>query len=238
MGSGAGHASLIGQTFAGYDVQALLGRGAMSCVYQAHDVRLDRPVALKVLLGSLARNPVNVRLFHREAQAAAPLRHNNIVRVYSAGVENHTPYIAMEYVPGESLARFLRRKGKQKWETALYVGGQVAAALACAHENGITHRDVKPANILLDQRGRVRLTDFGIARAQQSEDDVNAGVLGTPHYMAPEVCAGKEASASADLYALGVTLYEMIAGELPFVADSPAALVQSNHHRRSGAAQS
>lgn len=226
MGSG-GHASLIGQTFAGYEVQALLGRGAMSCVYQAQDVRLGRPVALKVLLGSLARNPVNVRLFHREAQAAAPLRHANIVRVYSAGVEAHTPYIAMEYVPGESLARFLRRKGIQKWQTALYIGEQVAAALACAHEHGITHRDVKPANILLDQTGRVRLTDFGIACAQQAGDDQMAsGVLGTPHYMAPELCAGEDASSASDLYALGVTLYELMAGELPFESDSPVVLVK------------
>ncbi len=226
MGS-VGHASLIGQTFAGYEVQALLGRGAMSCVYQAQDVRLGRPVALKVLLGSLARNPVNVRLFHREAQAAAPLRHTNIVRVYSAGVEAQTPYIAMEYVPGESLARFLRRKGVQKWQTALYIGEQVAAALACAHEHGITHRDVKPANILLDQKGRVRLTDFGIACAQQSGDDeFAAGVLGTPHYMAPELCSGIEASNASDLYALGVTLYELMAGELPFQSDSPVVLLK------------
>jgi serine/threonine protein kinase len=226
MGS-AGHASLIGQTFAGYEVQALLGRGAMSCVYQAQDVRLGRPVALKVLLGSLARNPVNVRLFHREAQAAAPLRHANIVRVYSAGVEAHTPYIAMEYVPGESLARFLRRKGVQKWQTALYIGEQVAAALECAHEHGITHRDVKPANILLDQNGRVRLTDFGIACAQQAGDDqMAAGVLGTPHYMAPELCSGEDASSASDLYALGVTLYELMAGELPFESDSPVVLLK------------
>ncbi len=226
MGSG-GHASLIGHTFSGYEVQALLGRGAMSCVYQAHDVRLGRPVALKVLLGSLARNPVNVRLFHREAQAAAPLRHPNIVRVYSAGVEAETPYIAMEYVPGESLARFMRRKGAQKWQTALYIGEQVAAALACAHEHGITHRDVKPANILLDQKGRVRLTDFGIACAQQSGDaEFAAGVLGTPHYMAPELCSGQEASCASDLYALGVTLYELMAGELPFQSDSPVVLLK------------
>ncbi len=226
MGSG-GHASLIGHTFAGYEVQALLGRGAMSCVYQAQDVRLGRAVALKVLLGSLARNPVNVRLFHREAQSAAPLRHANIVRVYSAGVEAETPYIAMEYVPGESLARFLRRKGAQKWQTALYIGEQVAAALACAHEHGITHRDVKPANILLDQTGRVRLTDFGIACAQQAGDDEFAsGVLGTPHYMAPELCSGESASQASDLYALGVTLYELIAGELPFQSDSPVGLLK------------
>jgi len=226
MGSG-GHASLIGHTFAGYEVQALLGRGAMSSVYQAHDVRLGRPIALKVLLGSLARNPVNVRLFHREAQAAAPLRHPNIVRVYSAGVEAQTPYIAMEYVPGESLGRFMRRKGSQKWQTALYIGEQVAAALACAHEHGITHRDVKPANILLDQKGRVRLTDFGIACAQQAGDDQFAsGVLGTPHYMAPELCAGENATAASDMYALGVTLYELMAGELPFQADSPVALLK------------
>ncbi len=217
-----GHASVLGASFAGYEVQALIGRGAMGTVYLARDTALNRPVALKVLLGSLARNPVMVRNFHREAQAAAPLRHPGIVRVYSAGIEDGTPYIAMEYVPGETLERFLRRRVRVAWQTALYVGEQVARALACAHAAGIIHRDVKPANILLDQQGRVRLTDFGIANAATQE---SSHVIGTPQYMSPEQCGGAPLTPAADLFSLGVTLYQMMSGQPPFVADSPAALM-------------
>lgn len=223
----SGHASLIGSGFGGYEVQALIGRGAMGTVYLARDVALGRPVALKVLLGSLARNPAMVRGFYREAQAAAPLRHPNIVRVYTAGIESGTPYIAMEYVPGEPLDRFLRRKGQVSWQAALYVGAQVAEALHCAHEAGIIHRDVKPANILIDRQGRVRLTDFGIARVCTVESSgAEPKVIGTPQYMSPEQCAGDEVAHSTDLYSLGVTLYQMISGRMPFKADSAQELMR------------
>jgi len=223
----SGHASLIGSGFGGYEVQALIGRGAMGTVYLARDVALGRPVALKVLLGSLARNPAMVRGFYREAQAAAPLRHPNIVRVYTAGIESGTPYIAMEYVPGEPLDRFLRRKGQVSWQAALYVGAQVAEALHCAHEAGIIHRDVKPANILLDRQGRVRLTDFGIARVCTVESSgADPKIIGTPQYMSPEQCAGEDVTHCTDLYSLGVTLFQMIAGKMPFKADSAQELMR------------
>ncbi|MCC6488452.1 MAG: serine/threonine-protein kinase [Candidatus Hydrogenedentes bacterium] len=201
----------------------------MGTVYLARDTALNRPVALKVLLGSLARNPSMVRSFHREAQAAAPLRHPCIVRVYSAGIESGTPYIAMEYVPGEPLDRFLRRKGQVTWQTALYVGAQVAQALDCAHSNGVIHRDVKPANILLDTQGRVRLADFGIARAAArgaGSAPGGNGVIGTPAYMAPEQCEGRNITVATDLYALGVVLFQMMAGQVPFRAESPQAVVK------------
>ncbi|MCC6155209.1 MAG: serine/threonine protein kinase, partial [Candidatus Hydrogenedentes bacterium] len=218
---------MIGSGFGGYEVQALIGRGAMGTVYLARDVALGRPVALKVLLGSLARNPAMVRGFYREAQAAAPLRHPNIVRVYTAGIESGTPYIAMEYVPGEPLDRFLRRKGQVSWQAALYVGAQVAEALHCAHEAGIVHRDVKPANILLDRQGRVRLTDFGIARVCTVENSsAEPKIIGTPQYMSPEQCAGDEVAHGTDLYSLGVTLYQMISGRMPFKADSAQELMR------------
>ncbi|MCC6694186.1 MAG: serine/threonine-protein kinase [Candidatus Hydrogenedentes bacterium] len=223
-----GQASLLGTSLGGYVVRALIGRGAVGTVYLARDTALNRPVALKVLLGSLARNPSMVRSFHREAQAAAPLRHPCIVRVYSAGIESGTPYIAMEYVPGEPLDRFLRRKGQVTWQTALYVGAQVAQALDCAHSNGVIHRDVKPANILLDTQGRVRLADFGIARAAARGGNSTGGngVIGTPAYMAPEQCEGSTVSVATDLYALGVVLYQMMAGQVPFKAESPQAVVK------------
>ncbi|GMU91318.1 MAG: hypothetical protein AMXMBFR4_03760 [Candidatus Hydrogenedentota bacterium] len=221
-------ASLLGDEFGGYEVQSLIGRGATGTVYLARDIALGRQVALKVLLGSTARNRAMVRGFHREAQAAAPLRHPNIVRVFSAGIASGTPYIAMEYVPGEPLDRFLRRKGYISWQSALYVGGQIADALRCAHEAGIIHRDVKPANVLLDRQGRARLTDFGIARMKSAEraGSDSTGVVGTPHYMSPEQLAGGEVSYSSDLYSLGVVMYQMMAGQLPFQAESPHALVK------------
>lgn len=222
VGQSSGHASLLGTAFGGYEVQALIGRGAMGAVYLARDTALNRPVALKVLLGSLARNPAMVRSFHREAQAAAPLRHPNIVRVFAAGIEAGTPYIAMEYVAGETLERFLRRKGQVTWQTALYIAHQVAEALSCAHRSGIIHRDVKPANILLDRTGRVRLTDFGIANAATHETQ---GVIGTPQYMSPEQVRGIKLSHSTDLFSLGVVMYRMMAGNPPFQADTPIALI-------------
>ncbi len=223
-----GHASLIGSALGGYKVQALIGRGAMGTVYLARDTALNRPVALKVLLGSLARNPSMVRSFYREAQAAAPLRHPCVVRIYSAGVEAGTPYIAMEYVAGEPLDRFLRRKGTVNWQTALYVGAQLARALECAHGAGVIHRDVKPANILLDRQGRVRLTDFGIARVATLDTQANGtnGVIGTPTYMSPEQCEGADLRPATDLYSLGVVLFQMMAGHAPFRAESSHALVK------------
>ncbi len=212
----------------GYEVISLIGRGATGTVYLARDVALKRQVALKVLLGSTAQNPALVKSFHHEAQTAAPLRHPGIVRIYSAGVEQGTPYIAMEYIAGETLDRFLRRKGRVHWTTALYIAHQVADALDCAHSQGVVHRDVKPANILLDQQGKVHLTDFGIARIRTGQPDQadSRAFAGTPKYMAPEQVAGEEVTFSADLYALGVTMYQMMSCELPFEAETPMALIK------------
>jgi len=228
MESHSGQASLLGRSLGGHEVRALVGRGAMGAVYLAHDVALDRPVALKVLLGTLSRAPSMVQRFHREAQTAAPLRHPNIVRIYSAGVEDGVPFIAMEYVPGEPFDRFLRRRGQLEWQAALYVGEQVAEALAYAHHNGVVHRDVKPANMLLDRHGRILLADFGIAGvANGASGGIEGGqTVGTPHYMSPEQCAGGPVDSRSDLYSLGVTLFEMMAGHVPFDAPSHVALIE------------
>jgi serine/threonine protein kinase len=232
MSSVAGHASLIGASFGQYEVQRLIGRGAMGTVYLAQDATLKRPVALKVLLGHLARNPVLVRRFHREAQATAHLRHSNIVRIYSAGVQGGTPYIAMEYVEGEPLDQFLRRAGALEWQKALHIGGQTAEALAAAHASGLIHRDVKPANIMLDLQGRVRLADFGIAQlnAELEDGPFEESFLGTPRYMSPEQCANRGVSAATDLFSLGIVLYEMIAGRQPFQGETAVALIQCITH--------
>jgi serine/threonine protein kinase len=226
--AGGGHASLLGSNFGGYEIISLIGRGATGTVYLAHDTALRRYVALKVLLGSLARNPMLVKSFYHEAQAAAPLRHPGIVQVYSAGIEQGTPYIAMEYIAGEPLDRFLHRKGVIHWTSALYIGAQVAESLAYAHGRGVIHRDVKPANIMLDTSGRVHLTDFGIANIAAADSQVPAegGYIGTPKYMSPEQCVGEEVRAGTDVYSLGITLYQMIAARLPFESDSPVTLIK------------
>ena len=223
-----GHGSLIGTRLGEYEVEALIGRGAMGSVYLARDTKLNRLVALKVLLGSLARTPSLVKQFHQEAQAAAPLNHPGIVRIYSAGVESGTPYIAMEFVDGEPLDRFLNRHDRISWNVALHVGSQVAKALDAAHRHGVVHRDVKPSNIMLDGKGNVRLTDFGIASIQSDGDSGNsAGVIGTPQYMSPEQVTGRPTGPASDLFALGVTLYQMMAGEMPFRGESSMALIKS-----------
>ena len=227
--SEGGQGSLIGNITGGYQVDELIGRGAMGTVYLAHDPNLGRRVALKVLLGSLARTPSIVKQFEREALAAAPLNHPGIVRVYSAGTDKGTPYIAMEFVDGEPLDAFLRRMGRLSWQHATHIAGQVALALQCAHENGVVHRDVKPSNIMLDRNGRVRLADFGIAKAQCEDGSESPGpmVIGTPQYMSPEQVSGSDAGPSSDLFSLGVTLFEMIAGRTPFDGDSAVSLAQS-----------
>jgi len=230
---GGGQASLIGRSLGNYAVKALIGRGAMGTVYLARHETLGRMAALKVLLGSLARNRDQVKRFLLEAQAAAPLQHPNIVGIYEAGVLEGVPYIAMEYVEGEPLDRFLHRKGRMlSWQNALHILHQVSQALDCAHRAGVVHRDVKPANILLDPRGRVRLTDFGIAnvgREQEEEvPDTPSAFLGTPEYMSPEQCAGSaRITPASDLFSLGVMLFEMLSGQKPFEGHTTMALIKS-----------
>ena len=223
----SGQGSLIGATIGGYEVVALIGRGAMGAVYLARDVKLNRLVALKVLLGSLAKSPALVKQFHQEAKASAPLNHPSIVRVYSAGLEHGTPYIAMEYVEGEPLDRFLKRKGTVDWEVALHIGIDVAQGLEVAHKAGIVHRDIKPSNIMLDKMGGTRLADFGIAKIQSEDSSSGGSFLGTPQYMSPEQANNDSIGPSSDLYSLGVTLYQMISGEMPFRGESSMALINS-----------
>ena len=204
-----------------YEVQDLLARGGMGAVYKARDPSLDRIVAVKtvqaVLLGTDQREEFLAR-FQREARAAGRLAHPHIVSVHDFGLDEATatPFIVMEYVAGVSLEALLKENPRLPLTQALEIVEQVASALEEAHAHGIVHRDVKPANVFLDERGRVKVGDFGIARLDGS-DLTEAGVtLGTPGYAAPEIVRGGVADARSDVFALGALAYRLLTGEKPF----------------------
>jgi serine/threonine protein kinase len=197
-----------------YDLVRPLGHGAMATVDLTHDTELDRPVALKRLAENLARDDDLRRRFLREARLAARLAHPNVVRVFDVGEDDGRPFIAMEYVDGETLAELLARRGRLPASEVARLGVQACAALAAAHAAGLVHRDVKPQNLILGRDGALRLSDFGIAVAHEGTQFTLVGtVLGTAGYLAPEQARGEQVTAAADLYALGAVLYELLAGE-------------------------
>jgi len=206
-----------------YEISHLLGAGGMGRVYLACDRSLSREVALKVLDDRHAENPDFVERFRREAKAAASLSHPNMVTVYDAG-EDETPYIAMEYVPGGTLKNRLQERGALPRRVAIGVTFEVANALAAAHEKGIVHRDIKPENVLVTDQGHAKVGDFGIARAATAtaitETDL---ILGSVRYLSPEQAKGEEVGPPSDLYSLGVVLYEMLTGRVPFDEENPIA---------------
>ncbi|HET6809770.1 MAG TPA: protein kinase [Acidimicrobiales bacterium] len=209
-----------------YRLDAVLARGGMAEVWEAHDSLLDRPVAVKVPLAHLRMQPDFMMRFRREAVAAARLNHPNVVSVYDTGSDPDLgAYIVMELVPGPSLRDVIKSEGPFPVERAVAVAGQVAAALEFAHRRGVVHRDVKPANVLLAPDG-VKVADFGIAKAALDADDLTQTnlMLGTARYLAPEQVEGRPLDARSDVYALGVVLYEMLCGRAPFDADSDLAL--------------
>ncbi len=198
-----------------------VGDGGMAEVWRAQDTVLGRIVALKILRPQYSNDPDFVARFRREAQAAANLIHPNIVNVFDIGQAGDRHYIVMEYVDGRSLKDLIRDEGVLSVSRALDLGIQVATAVAHAHHAGIIHRDIKPQNALVTADGRVKVTDFGIARAISAASATETGVvLGTAHYLAPEQAAGKPTTPASDVYALGVVLYEMLTGRTPFDADS------------------
>ena len=205
----------------------ILGRGGMGIVYRGYDPELDRPVAIKVMLHS---TPDFVARFRREAQSIARLTHGNVVQVYDFGVdEEGNPYFVMELVEGTPLDVLLAQRGRLTPTEAIGIARHAALGLGAAHRAGIIHRDVKPSNLIVDARGGVKLVDFGIARAQAGAQLTNAAALmGTPGYMAPEQAQGRTVDHRADIYALGLTLFEMLDGAPPFAADDPIALVVMN----------
>jgi serine/threonine-protein kinase len=217
-----------------YEIHSRIGRGGMADVFLARDRLLDRPVAIKVLFPEYAADPSFVERFRREATAASNLNHPNIVGVYDFGRQGGTYFMVMEYVNGRTVADILRSDGSLLPQRAADIASDVAAALGFAHRNGVVHRDVKPANILVSTTGAVKVADFGIARAMNAateQDLTQAGaVMGTATYFSPEQAQGGNPDPRSDLYSLGIVMYEMVAGRPPFQGDNPVAIAYKQVH--------
>jgi serine/threonine-protein kinase len=209
-----------------YELNRHIARGGMAEVYLAHDLLLDRPVALKVLFPELSVDRSFVERFRREAQAAANLSHQNIVSIFDWGEEEGTYFIVMEYVSGQPLSHVIRAEGKLAPDRAAQIAAGTAAALSNAHRHGVVHRDVKPGNILLDEQGQVKVTDFGIARAGDPKENLTQTgvVMGTATYFSPEQAQGLPTDQRTDVYSLGVVLYEMVTGRPPFSGETPVSI--------------
>ena len=216
----------IGTVLGGrYRLVELLGQGGMATIFRAVDTQLGRDVAVKLLRPEYLRDPDFSARFRQEAQAAASLSHPNIVTSYDYGEDPSGPYIVMELVDGEDLATILRRSGPLPPRQAARIAAAVARALAAAHARGLVHRDVKPGNVLIGRDGRVKVVDFGIARAiAEAQMTLPGTTLGSVHYFSPEQARGETATAASDIYSLGIVLYEMLTGVRPWEGDSAAAV--------------
>ena len=208
-----------------YELEKIIGEGGMATVWRARDVRLDRPVAVKLMADKISNDADFRARFLQEARAAASISHPNIVDVLDYGEEDGIPYMVMELVDGEDLRSRIARDGRLQPDEVARIGAGVARGLSVAHRRGLIHRDIKPANILIDGEGTPKLTDFGIVRALGSATQTKAGMtLGSVHYLSPEQVQGTTVDERSDLYSLGVVLYEAATGERPFDDDAPAAI--------------
>ena len=207
-----------GSRFAGYEVEGVVGLGGIGILYRARQLRLDRPVALKLVEADIARDPVVRERLRREARSVASLDHPNVVPLYEAGEEDGTVYIVTRWVDGTELGTLIHDHGPLEPGRAARTAAQIADALEIAHEKGLVHRDVKPSNVILTPEGHVYLTDFGLAKRVESAPGFTGAdqMLGTVDYVAPELIEGSEHDARSDVYSLGCVLYEMLSGEPPF----------------------
>jgi predicted Ser/Thr protein kinase len=222
---------VVGETIAErYELEEVVGHGGMSTVYKAHDSLLERNVALKVLHQQYNEDEGFVERFKREARSVAQLQHPNIVTVIDRGEEAGRQYIVFEFIDGENLKELVVRKGRLDLHDALEIALEVARGLAFAHDHGLVHRDVKPQNVLLNGDGRAKVTDFGIARSLDVDHSVTqtGTILGTSNYIAPEQASGQPVDAHTDVYSLGIVLYEMLTGELPFPGESFVAVAMKH----------
>lgn len=208
-----------------YELETLIGGGGMADVYKARDLLLDRPVAVKILHEQFKSDTEFIEKFQREAQAAARLSHPSIVNIYDVGVAEGDHYIVMEYVPGPTLKEAIREAGHFSVDDALHIAGDIAGALAHAHDNNLVHCDIKPHNILMMPDGHVKVADFGIARAvTESTMTYSGNVVGSVHYFSPEQARGTQITPKSDVYSLGVVLYEMLTGKLPFTGENAVSV--------------
>jgi serine/threonine-protein kinase len=208
-----------------YRLEEKIGSGGMSSVYRAFDPTLERWVAIKLMHRDISHDPDQLERFRREARAVAQLNHPHVVTVIDAGEDDGAPYIVFEYVEGETLKDRIRRLGRLPVSEAVAYAVEIGRALEAAHASLLVHRDVKPQNVLIDPDGRAKVTDFGIARSLEAQGLTATGrVLGTTDYVSPEQALGREVTGQSDIYSLGIVLYEMLTGEVPFKADTQVAV--------------
>jgi len=207
-----------GSIFAGYELESVVGAGGIGILYRARQLRLDRPVALKLVESDVARDPVIRERLRREARTVATLDHPNVVPLYEAGEEEGTVYIATQWVDGTELGTLIHGDGPLEPARAARIAAQIAAALEVAHEKGLVHRDVKPSNVIVTSEDHVYLTDFGLAKRAGTAAGLTGmdKLLGTIDYVAPEQIEGSEPDARGDVYSLACVLFEMLTGEAPF----------------------
>lgn len=209
-----------------YRIKSLLGEGGMAQVYLAFDLISKKDVALKIIKQETMKNPINLTRFEREARAAASLNHQNVVRVINIGTYESRPFMVNELIKGQTLKEVLRKRGKFTFLEACDIMYQLCSAVLHAHQHGVIHRDIKPENVFITKDGTVKLGDFGIATFKDINSRVTKSevVVGSVHYLAPELSQGAPASVQSDIYALGITFFELITGRVPFDDESPVTV--------------
>ena len=221
-----GYERYVGQVLDNrYRIEKIIGMGGMAVVFRAEDLLMRRIVAVKILKDDIARDEVSVKRFINESKAVSMLSHPNIVTIYDVSVRSDAKYIVMEYIEGITLKNYMTKKGKLEFREIIMYTEQVLRALEHAHQKGIVHRDIKPQNIMLLKNGIIKVMDFGIAKLPNAETvTVKDSAIGTVYYISPEQASGKPIDARSDIYSLGVMMYEMATGKLPFTADSPVSV--------------